>query len=337
MPVIEGCSYKSPLWFPGGNLQTIAPRIACFVPQVSFVREQLELADGDFLLLDWAYASDNGKPSSRKLVILSHGLEGDSSRSYMRAMAIAMNRCGRDVLARNFRGCGGPMNRLPTLYHSGEISDLGAVIRHAMARGYEDIALVGFSMGANQILLYLGKDPDAVPQSVTRAAAISVPCDLTGSSIELARPRNRIYMEYFLRTLRRKMQEKHAVFPDLFPIEGLDGIKTFKEFDGRFTAPLSGFASAEEYWEKASSLPYLSQIRVPALIVNAANDPFLGEKSYPVEVAAASPSVSLMIPANGGHVGFPTPAGKTVGWLENTVAEFLAADWGMTEIRADQR
>jgi len=326
MPVFEDCSYKAPFWFPGGNVQTLAPRIACFIPHVSFLREQLELADGDFLFIDWAYASGSVADPSRKLVILSHGLEGDSSRSYMRAMAIAMMRRGWDVAARNFRGCGGLLNRLPAMYHSGETLDLDTVIRHAAEQGYRDIALVGFSMGANQILLYLGKEPEAVPGVVTRAAAISVPCDLTGSSAELARPRNRIYMEYFLRTLRRKMREKHVVYPDLFSLEGIDRMRTFKEFDDRFTAPLSGFASAEDYWKKASSLPYLSRIQLPSLIINAANDPFLGEKSYPVEVAAASSCLLLMIPKNGGHVGFPTYVGKTVGWLENTVANFLAVE-----------
>ena len=326
MPVFEACSYKAPFWFPGGNVQTLAPRIACFVPQVSFFREQLELEDGDFLFVDWAYASGNTADPSRKLVVLSHGLEGDSSRSYMRAMAIAMLRRGWDVAARNFRGCGGPLNRLPAMYHSGETSDLDTVIRHAAGLGYTDIALVGFSMGANQILLYLGKEPGAVSGVVTRAVAISAPCDLTGSSAELARPRNRIYMEYFLRTLRRKMREKHSMYPDLFPLEGLDRMKTFKEFDDRFTAPLGGFSSAEDYWEKASSFPYLSRIQVSSLIINAANDPFLGENSYPVEAAAASSCLALMIPESGGHVGFPTYAGKTVGWLENTVADFLAME-----------
>lgn len=326
MPVLEKCGYKAPFWLPGGNAQTIGPRIACFVPRLPFVREQLELEDGDFILLDWLFASGRAESPASKLVILSHGLEGDSTRSYMRAMAIAMAGRGWDVASRNFRGCGGPMNRLPVLYHSGETADLDAVVRHAEARGYAHIALVGFSMGANQVLMYLGKTPEAVPASVRRAAAVSVPCDLTGCSVELSRPRNRIYMEYFLRTLRDKMREKHARFPELFDIEGLDGMKTFKEFDGRFTAPLGGFSSAEDYWEKASSLPYLGRIRLPSLVVNAANDPFLSESCYPVEEAGANPHLYLLAPAQGGHVGFPTLAGKRVGWLEHTVADFLGGE-----------
>lgn len=326
MPVLEKCDYKAPFWLPGGNAQTIGPRIACFVPRLPFLREQVELEDGDFILVDWLFASGRAESPASKLAILSHGLEGDSTRSYMRAMAIAMANRGWDVASRNFRGCGGPMNRLPALYHSGETADLDAVVRHAGARGYERIALAGFSMGANQILMYLGKTPEHVPSSVRRAAAVSVPCDLTGCSVELSRPCNRIYMEYFLRTLRGKIREKHARFPDLFAIEGLDGMRTFKEFDGRFTAPLGGFASAEDYWEKASSLPYLDRIRIPSLVVNAANDPFLSESCYPVEEAGENPHLYLLTPAQGGHVGFPTLAGKSVGWLENTVADFLSGE-----------
>lgn len=323
MPLVEKCDYTAPFWLPGGDAQTLGPRIVCFVPRLPFAREQIELDDGDFILVDWLFASHRAEQPASKLVILSHGLEGDSTRSYMRAMAIAMAKRGWDVASRNFRGCGGPMNRLPAMYHSGETADLDTVIRHAEARGYTRIALAGFSMGANQILMYLGKTPEAASASVIRAAAISVPCDLTGCSVELARPRNRLYMEYFLRTLRRKIREKHVKFPDRFPIAGLDRMTTFAEFDGRFTAPLGGFASAEDYWEKASSLPWCGRIRIPTLIVNAANDPFLSEGCYPEKEAGENPHLHLCIPAQGGHVGFPTLAGKTVGWLENTVADFL--------------
>lgn len=323
MPVLTECTYRAPFWLPGGNAQTMGPRLACFIPPLPFVREQLELPDGDFLLVDWLYASGSADKPSRKVAVLSHGLEGDGRRSYMRALAIALLRRGWDIAARNFRGCGGPMNRLPALYHSGDTVDLAAVVRHAETLGYGRAALAGFSMGANQVLMYLGKEAEAVPALVTRAAAISVPCDLTGCSVELSRPRNRIYMEYFLRTLRRKMREKHTVYPELFPVDSLDAMKTFKEFDDQFTAPLSGFINAEDYWKRASSLPYLGAVRVPSLIINAANDPFLSESCFPVEEAEGSDALFLMIPAQGGHVGFPTRVGKTVGWLENTVADFL--------------
>ncbi len=325
MPVLPDRGYRPPFWLPGGDAQTMGPRLVCFIPRLPFIREQMELPDGDFLLVDWLYASGSPEERGEKLAVLSHGLEGDSTRSYMRALAIALVSRGWDVASRNFRGCGGPMNRLPVLYHSGETADLDTVVRHGVSLGYTRIALAGFSMGANQVLMYLGKHAASVPAQVARAAAVSVPCDLTGCSVALSKPRNRIYMEYFLRTLRKKMREKHAAFPGLFSIEGLDRIKTFKEFDDRFTAPLSGFSSAEDYWARASSLPYLDGITVPSLVVNAANDPFLSERCYPAAVAEQNRDLFLMVPRQGGHVGFPSFAGKTVGWLENTVAGFLDA------------
>lgn len=324
MPILATPSYTAPFWLPTGNAQTLGPRIFCFIPRLPFVREKLELADGDFLLLDWLYASGDTHRPAKKLVILSHGLEGDSRRSYMRAMALALTGRGWDVLSRNFRGCGGEMNRLPILYHSGQIEDIDTVARHAVARGYTEIALTGFSMGGNQTLKYLAEWRETLPEEITRAAAVSVPGDLTACSMLLAQPRNKIYMVYFLRTLRRKIREKKAMHPELFDLSGLDAMTTFKEFDDAFTAPLHGFADAADYWEKASSLPFLADIAIPTLLINARNDPFLSESCYPRVVAKESAFLHLLMPEQGGHVGFPTAVGKTVGWLENTVGDFLS-------------
>ena len=326
MPVIAKCEYAAPFWLPGGDAQTMGPRLFHSVPAIPFVREQMELDDGDFLLVDWAYTSCSQKKLANRLAILSHGLEGDSTRSYMRVMATALLRRGWDVAARNFRGCGGIMNRLPALYHSGDTVDLDLVVRYAMGKGYTRIALVGFSMGGNQVLKYLGERVTDIPKTVTRSAAISVPCDLTGCSYQLAKPRNRIYMKYFLKTLCRKMREKHRTYPEMFPVEGIEKIRTFKEFDDLFTAPLNGFADAEDYWRRSSCLPYLGQITNPTLVINATNDPFLSEHCYPVSEAKETPSLFLLMPSQGGHVGFPTRFGKTVGWLENTVVDFLTDD-----------
>jgi predicted alpha/beta-fold hydrolase len=130
-------------------------------------------------------------------------------------------------------------------------------------------------------------------------------------------------MEYFMRTLRRKIREKHVMFPGLFDVTNLDAMKTFKEFDDAFTAPLNGFANAEDYWTRASCAPHLPKITRPSLVINARNDPFLSENCYPVRAAEANPVLHLVMPKTGGHVGFPTMFGKTVGWLENTVVDFL--------------
>lgn len=329
MPILTNVSYSAPFWLPTGNAQTLGPRIFCFIPQLPFAREKLELADGDFLLLDWLYASGSAERPGSRLAILSHGLEGDSTRSYMRAMAMALAKRGWDVLSRNFRGCGGEMNRLPILYHSGQIEDIDIAARHAVAKGYTEIAFVGFSMGGNQVLKYLAERRESLPREITRAAAVSVPCDLTACSALLAQPRNKMYMVYFLRTLRRKMREKKAMYPELFDVSGLDAMTTFKEFDDAFTAPLHGFSSAEDYWEKASSLPHLADIAIPTLLLNARNDPFLSGSCSPRQVAGKSEFLYLLEPEEGGHVGFPTTVGKTVGWLENTVGDFIAFDHRM--------
>lgn len=323
MPLLPTPRYKAPFWLPGGDAQTMGPRIACFIPSVPFIREQMDLDDGDFILVDWLFASGKKDVPAKKLVVLSHGLEGHSTSSYMRAMALVFAKRGWDVASRNFRGCGGPMNKLARIYHSGEVDDLVAVIALAVERGYQSIGLVGFSMGANQVLKYLGERAADVPENVVAGAAVSVPCDLAGCANMLDKPRNKIYMEYFLRTLRRKMREKHQSYPDLFPLEGLERIKTFKEFDDRYTAPLGGFANAEDYWKKSSCLPHLPKIQVPALVLNAKNDPFLSESCFPVKEAEESPNLFLLLPETGGHVGFPTKWGKTIGWLEETVADFV--------------
>lgn len=334
MPVVYQPVYTAPFWLPGGHAQTIGPRLFCFVPRLPFHRERIETPDNDFFLLDWLFVSGSANSLSAKVAILSHGLEGDSTRSYMRAMAIELNRRGWDVAARNLRFCGGPMNRLPTMYHSGETADLATTVKLCEGRGYGSIALIGFSIGGNQTLKYLGEKPGEVPGVVKAGVGVSVPCDLAGCSTVLDLPSNRIYMEYFMRTLREKIRRKHAAFPCVFSLKGLDAIKTFKAFDDAYTAPLYGFSGAEDYWAKASSAPHLGAIAVPALVLNARNDPFLSPSCFPEEIAARSSRLTLLVPEQGGHVGFPTRYGKTVGWLERTIAGFL--DDAMGDVRAGE-
>lgn len=322
MPVIKKCSYTPPFWLPGGHAQTIGPRFFCRSPRCVYRREYLELDDGDFFSVDWLLAHKEGNRLAGRLAILSHGLEGDSRSLYVKTLAKTLLAAGWDVAARNFRSCG-EMNRLPRIYHSGETDDLHAVVRHVMERGYRHIALAGFSMGGNQVLMYLGRDRERVPAEVKAAAVVSVPCDLPSSSRALARPENRVYMEYFMRTLRKKMRAKHREFPELFDVAGLDAMKTFKEFDDRFTAPIHGFKDAEDYWVKASSKPYLGDIAMPTLLVNAKNDPFLEPECFPEEEAEANPFFHLMTPEDGGHVGFPGSS-ATPDWLNTTLLDFLS-------------
>lgn len=318
MPIITASSYRAPLLLQQGDLQTMFPVLFRPDPAAVLERERLELADGDFLDLDWC----SGNTGSRPLVIVSHGLEGNSRRKYVTGMLRAALDNGFDAMARNFRGCSEEPNRLPKMYHSGETEDLHEVVRHA-ARHYEDIYLVGFSMGGNQTLKYLGEDPARVPAQVKGAACFSVPCDLPSSSWRISEPRNRVYLKYFLLSLNRKMVEKAKRWPRLFDTANMHTIHTFEDFDDRFTAPLHGFDSAMDYYEKSSCLPHLGGIRVPTLLVNAANDPFLTPECYPRDIAQSSDHLVLETPASGGHVGFPAINPINRYWSEERAMAFF--------------
>jgi predicted alpha/beta-fold hydrolase len=270
------------------------------VAPITYERERIATPDGDFLDLDW-----NRNHRSQSLVIITHGLEGNSANVSVQGMARAFHRAGWDSLAWNLRGCSGEANRLLRTYHSGAWEDLECVINHA-AEEYQNIVLVGFSIGGNLTLKYLGDHASAIHPSIKGAVAFSVPCDLASSALVLESHINSIYMNHFLRDLRRKIREKAVAFPGGISTEGLDRIRTFREFDGTYTAPLNGFLSAEDYWAKASSKPSLRGIAVPTLLINALNDPFLGPECFPKKEAAANPHLHLELPESGGHLGFLT-------------------------------
>jgi len=300
-------------------LQTIHPALFRRMPVMTRRRERLDLPDGDFLDLDWA---EQGRD---RLVILSHGLEANSHATYIQGMAAALQRRGWDVLAWNCRGCSGEPNRLLPFYHSGATEDLHHVITHALAvHPARKVDLVGFSLGGNMTLKYLGER--AVSPRLHRAVAFSVPCDLACSSLRLSSWTTRLYMDRFLRCLRAKLVAKQPHFPDQIDLRGIGKVRNFRQFDDRFTAPLHGFKDAEDYWARASSRPFLPAIRIPALLVSAANDPFLGPGCYPHEEAEQSPHFFLEVPLEGGHVGFSTTHGEY--WSESRAAEFLAGENG---------
>ena len=315
MPVIENSSYRPPVWLKGGHAQTIHPGLFRKVKTVTTLSERLELEDGDYLDLAWS-----GK-SSERLAILSHGLEGSYNGIYIQGMAKALAARGWDVLAWNFRGCGKELNRLPSFYHSGKTEDLDSVIQHAInVHPATKIDLIGFSLGGNLTLKYIGERDSRINSRISGAVAFSVPCDLADSSAELSKPENQIYMKRFLKTLRAKVKAKDLAFPGSMNLEGVDDMKSFAEFDERFTAPLHGFESAVDYWTRSSCRQFLTDISVPSLLVNAANDPILGEGCYPFPEAESSEKFHLEVPESGGHVGFG--AGEEY-WSESRAVEFL--------------
>lgn len=308
--------YHPPLLLGNGHIQTIFPVLFRTIPDLAYTRERITTPDDDFLDLDWSCIA------SRRLAVISHGLEGSSDRAYVRGMARAVNCGGWDALAWNYRGCSGEPNRRLRFYHNGATDDLSLVIDHAAATGrYDEIALIGFSLGGNLTLVHLGRD--RVHPLVRRAAVFSVPCHLEASAALLAKPANRIYMKRFLGLLHQKIKAKKALMPGLIDDDGYEKIRDFREFDDRYTAPIHGFKDARDYWRQCASLQYIPAIRIPTLIVNAANDPFLPEECFPVAQARGNDRVFLKIPRSGGHVGFMAFNREKKYWSEIQAVSFL--------------
>lgn len=310
--------YKRPWYLCNGHFETIWPSLFRRVGTRPYRRERLATADDDFLDLDWL------QPGHERLVIISHGLEGDSSRHYAAGMARALATNGWDVLAWNFRGCGGTINRQPRFTHIGSANDLDDVVRHALKQSdYKTVALVGFSMGGNLSLVYLGSRPERVPDKVKVAVCFSVPCDLAAASSRLAEPRNAVYMRRFIRLMGRKVHLQAENFPDQFHCTNYRSIKNFDDFDNRYTAPLHGFRDARHYWEECSSKRYLNAVRIPTWIVNARNDPFLTPACFPGYDDHGNLQVTLVTPDHGGHCGFAASDKDGMYWSEQVAVELL--------------
>lgn len=324
MQLTETQKYQPPYWLFNGHLQTIIPSQFRKVDNLSYQREKLSTPDHDFLLLDWS-----GEPSS-KLAIISHGLEGDSHRPYIKGMARAFVRAGYEVLAWNFRGCGGQINHQLRFYHSGATDDLDLIVQHALRRRqYQEAVLVGFSLGGNLTLKYLGERGNNLPATIKKGITFSVPLDLHGSAVKIGEASNFLYSHRFLTNLKKKIEEKVLLMPEALTTDYFSQIKNLKDFDDFYTAPLHGFRDAVDYYTQCSSLSFLKDIRLPTLVVNALNDPFLSHKCYPVEAFQNHAYVNLLTPEEGGHVGFMH---KGVRKDQNYWSEDLAVNFAENNI-----
>jgi predicted alpha/beta-fold hydrolase len=245
-------------------------------------------------------------------------------------MAKAFSLCGYDALAWNFRGCSGEPNRQARTYHSGATDDLNVVIAHCLSKNqYDDITLVGFSLGANLMLKYLGEQSARVSPLIKKAVAFSAPCDLGGSSERISSFANRIYERRFLASLKSKIVEKAARFPNQISLEPYNKkqIRTLRDFDDFYTSKLHGFENASDYYAKCSSKQFLSNIAIPTLLVNAKNDLFLSPSCFPFDEARSNPALFLETPDSGGHLGFITePLPHGLYWSEMRALGF-AASW----------
>jgi uncharacterized protein len=295
--------YRAPGWLIGGNAQTIWPalfskRHVGAAPQ--FRRERWDTPDGDFVDVDWL-----GEDADAPLLVLFHGLEGSSASHYAQAFAHWAREHGWRYAVPHFRGCSGEMNRLPRAYHSGDYEEIGWMLGQARAVHRGRIAAVGVSLGGNALMRWAEEAGDSAARTAGAVAAVSSPLDLAAGGHAIGSGFNRaVYTPMFLRTMKVKALAKLARHPGLFNREALLAARTLHDFDDIFTAPLHGFRDADDYWRRGSAKPHLARIRIPALVLNARNDPFVPARSLP-HAHEVGPHVTLWQPEHGGHVGFP--------------------------------
>ncbi|MBK5279299.1 MAG: alpha/beta fold hydrolase [Bacteroidia bacterium] len=309
--------YTPPFLLFHAHLETIYPALLRNVSLKPYERERITTPDQDFLDLDWL------RQGSKQLVIISHGLEGNTSRAYIRGMAKTFFQTGYDVLTWNYRGCSGELNRNVRFYHSGATEDLETVVQHAIQKdAYEEISLVGFSLGGNLTLKYLGENKNQLPFSLKKAVVFSVPMDLHSSCLQISSPSNWVYSKRFLNSLKDKVIQKSKIFPEL-NTEGIDSITSLKEFDDKYTAPIHGFKNALDYYTQNSSIHFIKGIEIPTLIVSAKNDPFLSTECFPSHDEIQNSNLTIEYPNFGGHVGFTLFSQNGVYWSELRALEFI--------------
>lgn len=316
-PAETGSGFRPAWWLPGPHLQTLWPVLCRRRGKPPLHRERLELPDGDFLDLDWNGADAPDAP----FVLLLHGLEGSSASPYAWGMLAAFRRRGWPAAVMHFRGCSGEPNRLERSYHSGETGDLAHVVETLRRRGPgRPLFAAGVSLGGNVLLKWLGETGARTP--LAGAAAVSVPFDLGRCGERLERGLSRVYRRFLVREMRRSVRSKFGTRRES-PIDlaGLSRCRTFREFDDHVTAPLHGFEDAEDYYRQASSGPFVARIRIPVLIVQAKDDPFMPDDPLP----RPSPWVRIEAPSRGGHAGFVGGAvpGRARYWLDERVPAFF--------------
>jgi hypothetical protein len=316
MPVIQS-QFRPAWWLSNPHLQTIWGTLFRRQPRLELRTERLELADGDFVDLAWS------GPASGAMVLVLHGLEGTLNSHYARGLLRTLNNLGYRTCFMHFRGCSGEANRLPRSYHSGETGDLQEVVEHVRHRTALHAA-VGFSLGGNVLLKWLGEQQESA--AISKAVAVSVPFRLDDAARRLEGGLSRVYQQHLLNKLKQKYRVKFSQMPSPLRVN-LDNIKTFYQFDDAITAPLHGFHNADDYYTRSSSYPFLKRIRTPSLVIHAIDDPFMWPGTVP-DNSDLSPAVTLELASHGGHVGFitgPVP-GLARYWLDERIGQWLSAD-----------
>lgn len=314
---LASSDYRAPWWLKSAHLQTMFASLFRRRPSRALRRERIELDDGDFLDLDWSPRTQG------PVVLVLHGLEGSSRSPYARGMLEIAHAHGWRGVVMHFRGCSGEPNRLPRSYHSGDTRDLAQVVDHLRASGNAPpLAAVGYSMGGNVLLKWLGERGAAAP--LAAAVAVSVPYTLSLTADRLTRGLSRVYQHRLIGDLRAKLYRKFSDRPSPIDLEGAHSSRNFWEFDDRVTAPLHGFEDVHDYYTRSSSRQYLRDIAVPTLMLHAEDDPFMTPDVLPAR-GELSPSILLEISARGGHVGFVHGSlpWRPRYWLEERIPTFL--------------
>ena len=324
--------YSAPWWLPGGNLQTIWAALRARRFELSgpvFRRERWTTPDEDFIDVDFA-AGPSG--TAVPLLVVFHGLEGSSASHYAEALADAAALRGWDCAVPHFRGCSGQLNLAPRVYHSGDFQEIDWILRRFKALHSGPIVAVGISLGGNALMRWASELGAAAGEAVSAVASVCSPLDLTASGQTIGRGFNRlVYTPMFLRSMVPKALLKLEQHPGLFNRQALLDSRNLYQFDNVVTAPLHGFKNTDDYWLRASAKPHMQGIAVPALALNALNDPFIPAWSLP-QAADVSRSVTLWQPAEGGHVGFPSaPFPGDVRAMPAAVSGFLAAHLPTTQ------
>ena len=321
MSLVNG-AYVAPGWLPGGHTQTIYAALSRR-SEVRYRRARLDTPDGDFVDFDWLDAPSKCGAAA-PLVVLFHGLEGNSSSHYALALMRHLAGIGWRGVVPHFRGCSGEPNRLPRAYHSGDYAEVGWML--ATIRVLEPAAplfAVGISLGGSALLNWLGREEQGATAILSAAAAVSTPLDLTAAGIAIEQGLNRIYSLYFRGTLVPKALAMARRFPGKLDTEAIARVDSMYAFDDVVTAPLHGFAGTDDYWTRASSKPWLKAIAVPTLVLNARNDPFIPAASLPSR-SEASRAVTLEQPAHGGNAGFlGAPFPGRLDWLSQRLVRFF--------------
>ncbi len=319
MAIIQDNTLNTNIFFKNKHVNTLYRHFA-YKTKIRYIRERIQTSDADFLDLDKSLQNSN------KLIVAVHGLEGSAGSNYIQSLVHKANSNNYDVIAINLRGCSGEPNHKLESYHSGKTEDLRDVVQYINNHySYKEINIVGYSLGGNLTLKYMGEFAEKLPKNITSSVAVSTPCDLKSSALKLSKGINKIYELDFLISLRKKSKKKFLQFPDHHLDEKkILKSKTFKDFDNYFTAAANGFKNADDYWKKSSCKQFLPFINKPSLLISALDDPFLGKSCYPFKESEYHKYFHFLPVKHGGHVGFCESFNmKKNTWLNNTILDFI--------------